>query len=803
MAITKTVIDINSGNTNWTTQHVLDGLEQAFQTLDMNNGTNTTGVPVLVQAPSTFESTRTERPYRPYYSNEFGYGQSSISAFKQCGGGSPAKQAVKTRYFKVKDGTNAYRMIEEFRFSASSNVNSSTDTITITRHGLSDGDIIVYAVGQSDDSSKNIGGTGTPLGVNGATDYYVVNATTDTFQISETLGGSVRDLTSVSTSGFYFERKSTAAYDNYKIYVKHGDTLNFDSSATTGSGAFYLVKNSDSYDANKHLAYETSYQSGPTGQGQNITEWITKGYYQTEDEPLYPDPSVGEGPGTSLDDYGIVKYIYADSQDTDRKGEIVLEPFLSDTGITNLQQYWKYTVAGDGLGVIGGGGAGKDLKLRIYRGTSQGINDTQISAITIHSVTDGWSDNAEFTIPGDQIGGVAGVNNINFGTNYPEQTTGGGDGRPNIKVSTLGAGANLYQKSNHGAFAIAKVEHDANKNFGTTYYSFGLAPNDSNGNPDARMVVLSGSGWRYINHEGVHSTSTSENTLDFGRFVGKPGLDCQENRQYLSRDVSNTTNYTVLRYGNSNSPSGYPLKIIIYRDNADTDFAMIQFCQVQNSKLEQYATFSISRGNQHGSGIYDLDYVYQDTILYLSSFPSRAIRFYYAPTTYNYTQQSTTGGGVVEPANLNSVARAASYGYMRQTTIGANSTYKMYTDYDNNIGTWNTYGNDVVTYYRNSNYDKHDGNSVSSSANYYKPMKGIPVSNSIMPVPYYLPDDFVLLQVATTPDDVDFKPGDTVTITAGVEEYEIIYASYQIQQTGLDGTSDGSTIGMLFMARTT
>ena len=804
MAITKTVIDINSGNTNWTTQHVLDGLEQAFQTLGMNNGTNTTGVPVLVQAPSTFESTRTERPYNPYYSNVSGYAQSSISAFKQCGGSSPAKQPVKTRYFKVKDGTNAYRMIEEFRFSASSNVNSSTDTITITRHGLSNGDIIVYAVGQTvNDTNKNIGGSSTPLGINGATDYYVVNATTDTFQISETLGGSVRDLTSVSTTGFYFERKSTAAYDNYKIYVKHGDTLNFDSSATTGSGNFYLVKNSDSYDANKHLAYETSYQSGPTGQGQNITEWTTTGYLQTEDEPLYPDPSVGEGPGTSYDDYGIIKYIYADSQDTNRKAEIVLEPFLSNTGITYFQQYWKYTVAGDGTGVTGGGGAGKDLKLRIYRGTSQAINDTQISAITIHSATDGWSDNAEFTIPGDQIGGVAGVNDLNFGTNQAETGSGNADGRPNIKVSTLGAGANLYQKSNHGAFAIAKVEHDANKNFGTTYYGFGLAPNDSNGNPDARMIVTSGSGWRYINHEGVHSTSTSENTLDFGRYVGKPGLDYQEDRQYIGRDKDQTSNYVILRYGNSNSPSGYPLKIIIYRDNADPDFAMIQFCQVQNSKLEQYATFSISRGNQHGSGIYDLDYVYQDTILYLSSSPSRAIRFYYTPTTYQYTQQSTTGGGVGEPGNKNSVTRAASYGYMRQSMIGANNTYKMYTDYDNNIGTWNTYGNDVVTYYRNSNYDKHDGNSVSSSANYYKPMKGIPVSNSIMPVPYYLPDDFVLLQVATTPDAVDFKPGDTVTITAGVEEYEIIYASYEIQQTGLDGTPSGSTIGMLFMARTT
>ena len=306
MAITKTVIDINGGNTNWTTQHVLDGLEQAFQTLDMNNGTNATGVPVLVQAPSTFESTYTEKPYNPYYFNSQ-YMQSGgyYQAFKQCGGSSPSNNNVKTRYFKVYDGTNAYRMIEEFRFSASTNVNGSTDTITITRHGLSNGDIIVYAVGQSDDSSKNIGGTGTPLGVNGATDYYVVNATTDTFQISETLGGSVRDLTSVSTSGFYFERKSTAAYDNYTINLKHGDTINFDSSAATGSGTFNLIENSNSYDASKLLTGEVGYQAEPTGQGQNITEWATNGYRQTENEALYPDPSVGEGAGTSLDDYGI------------------------------------------------------------------------------------------------------------------------------------------------------------------------------------------------------------------------------------------------------------------------------------------------------------------------------------------------------------------------------------------------------------------------------------------------------------------------------------------------------------------
>ena len=610
-------------------------------------------------------------------------------------------------------------------------------------------------------------------------------------------------MTNASTSGFYFERKSTAAYDNYTINVKHGDTLNFDSSATTGSGNFYLVKNSDSYDANKHLTGEIAYQSTPTGQGQNITAWFTRGYYQTENEALYPDLSVGEGAGTSLDDYGIVKYIYADSQDTNRKGEIVVEPFLSSVGSTYISQYWKYTVSGSAVDAAVGDNAGRtDLKLRIYRGTTAAINSTQISAITIDNVATNWSDNDPFTIPGESIGGAATINDLNFGSNQIETATGDADGRPNIKVSTIGAGANLYQKSNHGAFAIAKVEHDANKNFGTTYYGFGLAPNDSNGNPDARMVVTSGSGWRYINHEGIHSTSTSENTSDFGRYVGKKGLDYQSGMQEVSRDKDETTNRTVLRYGNSNSPSGYPLKIIVYRDNLDTDFAMIQFCQVQNSKLEQYATFSISRGNQHGSGIYDLDYVFQDTILALSSYPSRGIRFYY----YNTCYQSRLYG-TVEPATQYSVARAASYGYMRQTADGANTSYRMFTDYENNIGTWSTFGASysipVVTYYRNSNYDKHDGNSVSSSANYYKPMKGIPVCNNIMPVPYYLPDDFVLLQVTTTPDQVDFKPGDTVIITAGVEEYEIIYASYEIQQTGLDGTASGSTIGMLFMARTT
>jgi len=785
MAITKTVIDVNGGNTNWTAQHVLNGLEDVFQTLGMNNGTNTTGIPCLVQAPSTLEYTYTEQPYNPYLS-----GQTTVSAFSKCGGANPSTVTAKTRYFKVKDGTNAYRMLEEFRFSYT-DVNSGTDTITITRHGLNNGDEITYAVGQSADSNKNIG-----LTIDQS--YYVVNATADTIQVSDTSGGSAKNLTQASQTGFYFERKNTAAHDNATINLKLGDTINFDSSAATGSGTFNLVKNSESYDASKLLTNELGYQSPLTGQGTTSTEWSTRGYYQTETEALYPDPSVGEGAGTSLDDYGIVKYKYADSQNGNRKGEIVLEPFLSSTFTSYVAAYWKYTVSGAAVDAAVGDNAGRtDLKLRIYRGTTAGINNTSICAITINSAATNWSDNDPFTIPGESIGGVATTNDVTFGTNSDE-TGSNADGRPSIKVTSLGSGANFYQKSNHGSFAVAKVEHDSTKNFGTTYYGFGLAPNDGNGLPDARMVVTSGSGWRYINQEGIHSTSTSETTLDFGRYVGKLGLDYQLSYQNLSRQKGSSDNYTVLQYGNSNTPHLYPLKIIIYRDNADTDFAVIQFVQVQSEEQVPYATFSISRGTQHGSGVYDLDYVYQDSLLEFTNNTTRTITFSYRNTTYTSRLR-----GVIEPASDRSVARAASYGYMRQAE--GNTTYKISTDYTNNIGTFNTYGqysSQVVTYYRNSDYDQYNNVGVSTHANYYKPMKGIPVANTIMPVPYYLPDDFVLLQVSTTPTVVEFKPGDTVTIS-GSEIYEVILSSVQTGQTGIGSITNGSTIGVLFCARTT
>tara|TARA_Y100001938_G_scaffold130546_1_gene186627 strand:+ start:1995 stop:4370 length:2376 start_codon:yes stop_codon:yes gene_type:complete len=791
MAITKTVVDVNNGqygapaggNNPWTKSDVLDALETAFATVAMNGGGQTNGVPVMVQSPVSFS----------HYQTEYALQGTLITDFEKCGGVGPATIANKTRYFKVSNsngGTSAYRMLEEFRFFTN-NVNTTTNEITIVRHGLSTNDEVTYAAGvTSPDTDYVIGG----LSAN--QHYFVIKVDDDKIKLSQTSGGSEVNLTSQpNNSGYYLQHKDSSAYDNFTINVLMGDELNFDSSGASGAGGtFNLIRNHNSYDASKLLSSETYVQGVPSNNGSDgttITEWRTYGYQITESEPLYADRGIEET-GTDLDDYdtdsyGITKYIYVNSVNPDMKGEIVVLPSLinQNTSSSNVYRpYWKYTVPASG--------GRSELKLRVYRNLSPA--NATVSGITIHSIGSGWSDNEVFEIPGTAIGGSTPANDIVFGSGEDETSPGQKNAKPAIKVTNLGAGANFYQKSNNGKYAVARVIHDVTKTYGTTYYGFGLRESNDN-----KMVITSGSGWRFINHKGIHSTSTSDNTFEFGRYNGLQGLDYQKGINYVSRATDEASKYRVLTYANDNTPTNYKLQINVYRDNADTDFAVFQFVQTIDNNFVPFATFSISRGSQHGSGVYDLDYVFQDTITEFFTL-NRGIQMRYGNTQYDYYSY-----GVKEPVNEYGKARAASYGFSRNSNAQSNpsSRYDFTTDYVNNIATYNYHNTDeVITYYRDATFDQYNNKSVNSSANFYKPIKGIPVVNNLLPVPYYLPDDFAMLQVATTPDQVFFRTGDTVTIS-GTEVYEIILAGYEQQQTGLNGSNNATTIGMLFLARTT
>jgi len=780
MAILKSVVDVNNGNTGWTKTDVVDALETVFANLGWNNGTAASGVPVTIKAPG-YTLGEVANGTEVQWDN---YGSARVANFEHCGGPYIAPVSWKYRYFNVfNNSTTAYRMLEEFRFTTSS-VDDADDTINIYRHGIQTGDSVHYAPGvSSPDANKVMGG------LSADTVYSAIRVDDDKIKLAanatDAANGTAIAISPASQDGYYLQRADSATYDNYTINVKLGDKLLFNSTGASGAGGtFNILWQTDSYDANKLLTrYDANWQVDPTGQGTTTTEWNTRGYRQTEDEVLRPNRWIGEGSGTSTGDLGMVKYIYANDTNASMKGEIVVEPFITNNGTSGYSPYWKYTVPADG--------SRSELKLRIYRG-NQWFHSPFITNITIHSIGSGWTNESVFTIPGTAIGGASPANDVTFGVNADETTTNAYDGTPSIHVTNLGAGSNFYQKHPQGYYGLARVEHDGAKAYGTTYYGFGMDPDN-----DYQMCITSGSNWDYLNREGIHRLNTSADSQNFGVFAGEEGLDWSDGTQEVRRNCDSY--WRVFNYASNATPTAYPLQIRVYRAQApqDTNFAIIQFAQVINGIIQPYATLNFAKGSAFGAGVYDLDYVFQDAVIEIKSNLTRTISFQYGDTGYEYYRDMQEPGNL---ANGLSKCRAATYGYLRDTD--QSNGVRQLTRFTCNIDTSNDMNNEVITYYRNNTYDNYNGNSIDSSANYYKPIKGLPISNKLLPCPYYMPDDFVLLQVATTPGLVAFRVGDTVTVS-GSEVYEIIEASYQSQQNGLDNVGNNSTIGMLFMARTT
>ena len=228
----------------------------------------------------------------------------------------------------------------------------------------------------------------------------------------------------------------------------------------------------------------------------------------------------------------------------------------------------------------------------------------------------------------------------------------------------------------------------------------------------------------------------------------------------------------------------------------DTSFAVIQFLQVVNDQPTEYFTFSLPKGvwGTTSPGV-DLDHILKIHIVeydqgWSQSNPSRSIDIDMRIPAYQY---SSSHAGA-EPANGYSMTMDSSYGYLRNT--GSSSAIQR-DRWSSNIMTDNDYGyKGIVQYYRNHVYDK-----THSSMDYYRPIKGIPLLNCLAPCPYYLPDDFVMIQIASTPGLTAYRTGDIITIS-GSEKYEIIVASVENSVVGLDSVSNGSTIGMAFCART-
>ena len=783
MTVATSIIDVNNGNAGWTKANVMDALETAFSQLGLNAGTEQTNVPQGCISPS---------------GNFHLYGAVNADWYDANGGDQGPDYnyggAITQSYIVTEVGTD-YKLEKVINNNApyyAGFVDTTTDEFIYTRHGFETGDAVKYAKGQTD-TNFNVGTT-----VTIDTLYYVIKTSRDRFQIASSLAnannGTQIDLDGNSGSSSTIdvwtqEAQQASDYINPTITIYMGDTVEFQNAAGNSTNLTACM-NTDSFNNNQRIVYQdATYGSYPVDETsisyrQNVTNiscvpganltWNTSARPQTEAEPTVPaselNPSFTNEPGED----GTVKYIYCSEDTATAKGEIVLIPgFINHS--TAYYGYWKYTVPASG--------SRSELKLRIWR---YGYNNGRLGNVTIHSIGSGWNAQEVFTIPGEAVGFNATTGDIRFGVRTPETSSNAYDGIAEINTTTLGAGSTMFQKNEN--FAVLKVENDSSKKYRYGYYCLTLKDEAST---NWKLFIGCGSGWDWMNRAG-----TASNVIDgtnLGAFSGYQGLDWQSSQ---SGPTQSTTNYWNV--SNNSTPTSYPLQIRTYRAQApqDTNFFVIQFCSVINGIVSVNSTFTLCVGDGYGAGTFDLDDVFLGGVVSYESYGGSDLEIKTYMPGYTYAYYSSRSSPNEEPVSTQSQARSAFYGYMR----GYNSANYMSDVYTHNIKTSDTNASSV--YYRNSTYDKYNNKGVDSNADWFKPIKTIPLSQKMIPCPYYIPDDFTILQVATTPGLISFRPGDTVTIDTN-EVYKIILASYESQQTGFDGIANNTTTGTLFLARTT
>ena len=783
MAVVKNEYPVNSGNTGWTRYDVISALENAFAGMDggsgWHSGTAKSGVPCTLYPPGNFV------PYNHTVENsnwQYAGGPSVSSLFPN----------GDNLYYEVVDtGSNTYEWTRywssDIYFYAES-TGGYQSAVRLKDHRLNTGDAIVFD--QMSDTGTYAATTMAQGVVDGQTYYVIAGGTADPNDWVQLAASAADAAAGIRIDfGVYNINKGTNVVrftrlvgTNPTVTFFQGDTIYLD--VQSSGNPFYVQDAPGAYDVDRvinNTNYNTkSNRQFPTNQGIEVGQfsWHLSAYLQGN-------------------------YYYVSQLNSSMGGVISVLPSTQQfTNEASLRPYWDYTVSGASVGP-----GRTDLQLRIYRASASNSYAHYVTGIEILNEAEGWQDNDAFTIPGNSIGGLSPDNDIVFGVNsLTTQQQNDRNGVASLKVVDIGGGGNVgfYQRvgDNNSPGAILRLEHDSGKTYGHTYWGFRI-------DTDYQIYITSGKQWDVINWDPSNSNDEyngvfgGEKGLDYSSNLPEPGMKLNVNGIY-HKDFNFTT---------SNTPTSYPLKIVTYQAQSpqDTNFAVIQFVYTQSSIDVATFTFTLLKGTNVGNGIWDLNNVWLGSYLDYENNTTEGIDI-----NLNAPIEEFFGG---ENIDGEAVRREAFYGYFRDTagdTVGEFTTSYRNNIYGKFVGD-NT-ANNVLGYYRNSNYDKYVVNKqdstvankndatseyvVSSAADYYRPFKGLPIHHGIMPCPYYIPDDFTVIDFLVTPGATNFRPGDTITVSAG-EVYEIIKVSYQTFQTGLDGVSSNTSKGIALCARTT
>ena len=179
--------------------------------------------------------------------------------------------------------------------------------------------------------------------------------------------------------------------------------------------------------------------------------------------------------------------------------------------------------------------------------------------------------------------------------------------------------------------------------------------------------------------------------------------------------------------------------------------------------------------------------------------------------------RSYFGGPHQNTTDFNLSKRSAECGFLPYKTLSSNSgaenTPYVDTLYGTSALTTKEGNNDHVNLYYRTNLSHTNrgiggdnslktvagGNSLYAaqqlpdSTNFNAVIKGLPLSVKVAPVPYYLPNDFALIDFDVSTPSANIQQGDTITVS-NTEVYTVITGSYN---------QTSRTRGILFCARTT
>jgi hypothetical protein len=364
-------------------------------------------------------------------------------------------------------------------------------------------------------------------------------------------------------------------------------------------------------------------------------------------------------------------------------------------------------------------------------------------------------------------------------------------------------------------WGVLKQDFDTNKRFGVTYRAFKAYD-------DYRLAFYVGSSFFPFN---------TSNTVNGGgyyanSFRGTPYLDVAELDPIVGqggRLDGNYDNYAQVsatqdgfQYATSNSPTTHDLKLNIYRSGIDPSFAVLSYNQPSISGTLNDSTFSTFIIHNFNSNLWNLDEVFSAGITFIDKDPS--INLSGGDTGFIGFKTILVGNHFFN--GINNATRTAESGWSQSFDRSNKyaSPFKQYTitssqsNYSNsdvyNINNYETLAHSASSHssiYSRSNGFKDTG-VLEGDANlgtyrygnrypitsYNSVIKGIPINGNLIPCPYYMPDDFVLIDFKLTASGQDLKQGDTITIS-GSEVYTVITGSYN---------KFGETAGILFCART-